>query len=347
MDQIYLTDPAELFDLDMDGHGFLAISDRDTSVMLIDCARMARIWRLDDAYRKRRKAMEAKARAVPRSWGPLAPVWNSRDTEYARGRSKVLHYTTIHTQPWQPFPEYFVYQFNSVGEVWMNLERSADAAGFQLFTFHRPSRSYLASVARLRRGEDVAPRRGGADGLAELLAAAQVDSVLEYSLGGRSGAADAAYGIRRVTRYDPVASEGPDPLQGRFDAVVCRGGLEVLSDDDVSWVVEELFAYARSVVYAEVCRHRPARVRRMRAGRATRRGGTPCSNGPGPAIRRSTGGSLCAARRSAAATAAGACPARPTSGSCSTRRPATRSSRWAWRSASAGPSPSSGCASTR
>ncbi len=267
VDQIYLTDPAELFDLDMDGYGFLAISDRDTSVMLIDCARMARIWRIDDAYRKRRKAMEAKARAVPRSWGPLAPVWNSRDTEYVRGRSKVLHYTTIHTQPWQPFPEYFVYQFNSVGEVWMNLERSADAAGFQLFTFQRPSRSYLASVARLRRGEDVAPRRGGADGLAELLAAAQVDSVLEYSLGGRSGAAEAAYGIRRVTRYDPVASEGPDPLQGRFDAVVCRGGLEVLSDDDVSWVVDELFAYARSVVYAEVADTGGARPAHARGAR--------------------------------------------------------------------------------
>src|SRR4029078_7148884 len=44
VDDIYRTRPAELFDTDLEGHGFLAITDRDTSVMLIDCERMARIW---------------------------------------------------------------------------------------------------------------------------------------------------------------------------------------------------------------------------------------------------------------------------------------------------------------
>src|SRR5262245_49309969 len=37
-DQIYLADPAELFDTDIGTHGFLALSNRDTAVMLIDCA---------------------------------------------------------------------------------------------------------------------------------------------------------------------------------------------------------------------------------------------------------------------------------------------------------------------
>src|SRR5262249_29464868 len=45
-DQIYLADPAELFDNDLGPHGFLALSDRDTAVMLIDCARMATVWTL-------------------------------------------------------------------------------------------------------------------------------------------------------------------------------------------------------------------------------------------------------------------------------------------------------------
>src|SRR5262249_37585626 len=40
VDQIYLADPAALFDTDMGGHGFLSITPRDTSVMLIDCARL-------------------------------------------------------------------------------------------------------------------------------------------------------------------------------------------------------------------------------------------------------------------------------------------------------------------
>jgi hypothetical protein len=65
VDQLYLRDPAELFDSDMGEHGFLAITDRDTSVMVIDCARMAFVWTLDVARRERRKAIEARARAVP------------------------------------------------------------------------------------------------------------------------------------------------------------------------------------------------------------------------------------------------------------------------------------------
>ena len=44
VDQIYLADPALLFDLDLGSHGYLAISARDTSVMLIDCARMLPWW---------------------------------------------------------------------------------------------------------------------------------------------------------------------------------------------------------------------------------------------------------------------------------------------------------------
>src|SRR5689334_7303102 len=49
VDQIYLADPALLFDLDMDGHGYLAISPKDTSVMLIDCPRMLPMWNRAEA----------------------------------------------------------------------------------------------------------------------------------------------------------------------------------------------------------------------------------------------------------------------------------------------------------
>ena len=77
-DQIYLTDPGELFDTTMGNHGFLSINDRDTSVMLIDCDQMAAIWTLEAAQHKRRKALEATAREVPDLWGPLDPHWNAR-----------------------------------------------------------------------------------------------------------------------------------------------------------------------------------------------------------------------------------------------------------------------------
>src|SRR3546814_18300245 len=44
VDQVYLADPAELFDMDMQGAGQLCISERETAVMLLDCEKMAKIW---------------------------------------------------------------------------------------------------------------------------------------------------------------------------------------------------------------------------------------------------------------------------------------------------------------
>ena len=57
VDQVYLSDPGELFDVDLGEHGFLALSDHDTAVMLIDCARMASVWTLAEAQRQRRSFM--------------------------------------------------------------------------------------------------------------------------------------------------------------------------------------------------------------------------------------------------------------------------------------------------
>ena len=132
VDQIYLSDPERLFDLDMGGHGYLSVSDRDTSVMLIDCARMGAVWRLEEAHTARKSALLNKAAAIAGLWGRLAPEWNARDAEYVPGRSKLIHYTKLRTQPWQPFPELYVYRNTPEGEVWHALERSADAAGYQV-----------------------------------------------------------------------------------------------------------------------------------------------------------------------------------------------------------------------
>ena len=95
-DQIYLADPGELFDTALGSAGFLSLHAHETSVMLIDCAQMAAVWTLEAAQQRRRKRLEAEARAVPGLWGPLAPHWNAWYAEYAPPRSKLLHYTTIH-----------------------------------------------------------------------------------------------------------------------------------------------------------------------------------------------------------------------------------------------------------
>ena len=147
VDQIYLADPAELFDADLGDHGFLAVAPDDPSVMLLDCARMAAVWTLDAARSLPKAELIRRALAVPRLHGPLPAAWNARDDEYEPGRSRCLHFTTLHTQPWRPFPERFVYQANPRARLWLDLEAEADRLGYRVFTRERPSSRYREAGA--------------------------------------------------------------------------------------------------------------------------------------------------------------------------------------------------------
>jgi len=208
VDQVYLTDPAELFDLEMGEHGFLAIAPDDSSVMLIDCARMARVWHLEDAQRQHKSKLVARAHGVSGLYGRLAPEWNARDDELAPGTEKLIHFTTLHTQPWRPFPERFVYQSNPRGPVWFDLERSADAAGYQVFSRESPSPAYAAWSEASDRG---------------------------------CAATEPASGSARV--YTPPAPGAP--AAAATDALVCRGVLSDLPEEDLPWVLDDLMASAR------------------------------------------------------------------------------------------------------
>ena len=109
-----------------------------------------------DAQRASKAELLREALAVPGLYGPLAGDWNARDGEYRPGRSKLLHFTTLHTQPWRPFPSLLVYQENEHADLWHDLEREADAAGFEPFTSARPSAHFieLGSPTRLEDAPD-------------------------------------------------------------------------------------------------------------------------------------------------------------------------------------------------
>lgn len=251
VDQVYLADPAELFDMDMAHHGFLSITARDTSVMLIDCARMAGVWTPELARRLRRKRIEAKTRAAGDFWGPLPREWNARDGEYRAGRSKVLHFTTIHTQPWQPFPERFVYQRNPVGHVWLDLEHAADVAGYEVFSADRPSAEYLALLDQVR----TAPGPGRTasplvHGLEALLAEADVDSVLEVQLAAHPAPSVVPPRPGRTVTQLALANASPGSFPDQsIDATICAGALDDLPDGDIPWLMDSLFRCARRCVY--------------------------------------------------------------------------------------------------
>jgi uncharacterized protein len=143
VDQIYLVDPAQLFDLDLGTHGLLAVSPDDSSVALLDCARLASVWTLADAQRETKRRLRARLAVAPGLVGPLDRTWNLRDEDPHDGAvPRVLHYTVLHTQPWRPFPRRFAYQDNAWGDLWHELEREADRVRFRVFTRERPSAAF-------------------------------------------------------------------------------------------------------------------------------------------------------------------------------------------------------------
>ena len=153
VDQVWLTDPAELFDRELGNAGFLSINDHDTSVMLIDCQKMSGVWNRDAVVKTTRKRIEARARAAG-LWGQMDGRYNARDKEYVPGESACVHFTTLHTQPWRPFPEWFVYQDNPTGSLWFDLEREADNAHFLPVSAMRPSAGWPDTALALSARRD-------------------------------------------------------------------------------------------------------------------------------------------------------------------------------------------------
>lgn len=264
VDQIYLRDPGELFDTPMNDHGFLSIHHADTSVMLIDCAKMAAIWPIEQARRQPRKTLEARALEGAGTWGSLESHWNAREEEYAPGVSRLVHFTTLHTQPWEPSPEQYVYQSTAAAGVWHELEASADMAGYEVYSSAQPSDQFhgacqAASSLPAGRPHDEAwlcslVRQMGCGSVAICTAVAVPE-------------AEAKAGLR--VRHCRVGDLGTERLKHLdTDLVLCRDLLEHLPEDDWPWVIETLFAGARTgvaICYAGAGRR--GRAERARRGR--------------------------------------------------------------------------------
>ncbi|RJS92209.1 ELM1/GtrOC1 family putative glycosyltransferase [Salinisphaera sp. Q1T1-3] len=245
-DQIYLRDPAELFDADMGEAGVLSINDHDTSVMLIDCARMVRLWNGRSARRIGNRELERRMREAD-LWGDLDNAWNARDAEYVADASKVVHYTTIHTQPWRPTPQDFVYGANPAADIWHRIEAEADAAGFQVWNSAQPS---PLLKRRFDIGDFAAPARAR---LADFVAAAtdvgaRRAAYYGYDRGARLRRAMADIEITMCDFADLVAPRAePAPVD-----MVFADGLAEIPDTDTPWILDALFARARRAVVVAV-----------------------------------------------------------------------------------------------
>lgn len=280
VDQLYLADPGEMFDLDMGGAGMLCITERETSVMLIDCEKMIKYWTLNHAQHGKKHSFFRDTVHENKLWGRLPAEWNARDDEFAADKSKCFHFTTLQTQPWQPFPDVLRYEPHPDGEVWLSRERAADKAGFSIFAKDRPSRRYgelLEQYGLLFAGKDKSENLSAkalveqrSIGLHEaeirqLIGEAGAKSVLDFGAGkgtsyqpfagepekGRGKSLAAWPGVR-ITCYDPVNETFSIAPKGKFDGVISVDALQHIPEEDIGWVLDDMFGAAKSFVFAAV-----------------------------------------------------------------------------------------------
>ncbi len=279
VDQIYMTDPAVLFDMDMQGCGQLCITEKETAVMLLDCEKMAKLWHIEDAQRsERHKFFRHRVQAIDGMWGRLDGGWNARDHEYVPGKSHLLHYTTLQMQPWRPFPKVLRYKNNPDGDIWFEMERAADAAGYTIFTEENPSQGYLHMVEMYKTmHEEGSPEHGRPPEktftgksltehiapIAGLIKETGAKTLLDYG-SGKAGLYDLypgepegsrfksmkTWGETRVTCYDPGYAPYSGPIEAEYDGVICSDVLEHITEEDIPWVLDKLFRHARNFVYA-------------------------------------------------------------------------------------------------
>lgn len=279
VDQVYLSDPARLFDMDMHGKGVLAISEAENSVMLIDCGVMARHWTREDVAAGNGHAHFKGVMSANGLFGEMPESWNSRDGAVPVDRTDCLHYTTLHTQPWKPFPGLLRYGESPLAGTWHGLEREADEAGYLLFTRDHPSRESGELLDLYRQvhegGPEIAasnptepdPFQGQSlakhvDRIAGLIERHDARTLLDYGAGKANGyrpldGADPAGPMRAHPAWPGVAvrcyDPGHPPLaeldEATHDGVISTDVVEHLAVFDVPWILDEIFGRARRFVY--------------------------------------------------------------------------------------------------
>ncbi len=181
-----------------------------------------------------------------------------------------MHFTTIHKQPWQPFPDLFVYQPNPVGDLFARLESEANTAGYNVFDRSRPSARFAACRDRFTAtSRDDRLHPFVADALDDLLGSAEARSLLELVPGnGRlERAAIAAGGGLLHQRMGLFSALAPSADDAVFDGVVCTDALESLPTDDIPWVIDEIVGRAKHFVLIAV--REPERSRDARRNQGT------------------------------------------------------------------------------
>lgn len=238
VDQLYTADPAALFDQPMGEHGYLALSPRETAVMLIDCERMHCCWNMEAAITTSKKKLHGLAAEIPGCWGTLDAIWHARDMEYKHGESRLLHYTTLHLQPWRPLPSQYSYQIHPYAEYFLSLEQAADAAGYELYTAARPSPEFHHGCWEVDTRPALIPE--------DVMLRSRKLHCTKPGLIGPWKQTEALGPEVRHFDFDQLRQVDL-PLQD----FIAANGLEKLAPEDLPWVIDRLFSLATRLLYIQ------------------------------------------------------------------------------------------------
>lgn len=249
VDQIYLSDPAALFDIDMAGSAYMAISAKDTSVMVMDCERMLPMWNRDVASRMGKHELISKPATTPGLWGELDGHWNARDQEYVEGRTHCLHYTALHQQPWEPFPDDYSYHPNPLAYIWDELDAEADRQDYELFSATVPSPEFGQIVAAAISEEETPIRPSSS--ISHLFRDLGVqDALICHAPHATSDALLPAGTVKRSL----IVQATTDWPKAAADVVVINGLFTQIPTADLPWVLDALFQAAKKLVYVQLAR---------------------------------------------------------------------------------------------
>lgn len=137
VDQIYLGDVKELWDLDMDGKAVLSLTTNETSVLLFDCEKFADLdwWPSIQEMKDSNWGIKHYNQLLwsHDMFGFLPTRWNCLDGRgYKENWTRLIHYTDMSSQPWRPYPERLSYHTHPVPiaeELWMKFYYEAEKAG--------------------------------------------------------------------------------------------------------------------------------------------------------------------------------------------------------------------------
>lgn len=254
LSQLYLDDPGILTHCDMHGNAVLAYAGDTPDCVLLDCEKISQIGA--DKFQK----ILGDNSLV----GQLSENWQCQSVRLKNHQIDCIYHNRDNNQ---------LIDTHSL----LTLEQSADNARFTLFNEQSPSSRYqellgfyetMHAQGRPDTGHNAKQTFSGVSlsdhihPVAHVIKQSNAKTVLDFG-SGKGKLYQQAPGFESDSRfktmsewgdvvvacYDPGYEPFATPVEGQFDVVISTDVVEHIPEQDIPWVLDKIFAYARQSVY--------------------------------------------------------------------------------------------------